>query len=210
MATHAKPRTNRTTLLTAAASVVTLVVAGIVVAVLLGSGGSSSASVPYRDPAAAGALGLCSKAGVQITSGSTTTKPFAWRAVSTSAAPRPYASGTATLYAFQPREGVTPDGWSGEMITASSRYRNDAHPTAAATGADIDLADFLTAYPAQYHGFVQLRLYLGGPNLPLRTTSYATADIQVSGSTWRQVGAPHVDCAVGMSAVSLETEVQPS
>ena len=93
--------------------------------------------VPYTDPDAVGSIGLCNQAGQQITSGSVTTKPFAWRAVSTQPAPAPYnnAGRTATLLAYQPLQDLPAGDWSGAQMTSSSSYTNPANPMAAATAA---------------------------------------------------------------------------
>lgn len=168
-------------------------------------------TVPYHDAAVTGSIGLCDRSGHQVSSGSTTTTPFAWRAVGTTAATDDYArtGRTATLYVFQPRPGVEPQLWSGRLLTAAGEYTNAAHPMAAATNADVALGDFLAGYPPVDHGFVQLRLYLGAPGLPTQIARYDALNIKVSGDTWRAVGGAHVNCASG-SSVSFETVVQPS
>jgi hypothetical protein len=176
---------------------------------LLGLGGGAAhaaAGPPYADPRATSALALCGKDGQQVTSGRIDQKPFVWRAVSASAAPTPYdeAGRTATLFAYQPRPQVDAAAWSGDLLTASARYTDAAHPMAAATSLDEPLRDFLSAYPAKLDGFVQLRLYLGAPQQPAFTLKYAAANIQITGSSWHLVGAPAaVSCTSG-SAVSLE------
>jgi hypothetical protein len=165
-------------------------------------------SVPYTDPAVTGTLGLCDQSGKQVTSGTTQAAPFAWRAVGTTPAPAAYTvpGSSATLYAFQPRAGVEPSGWSGEMLTAAGRYTDAAHPMAAATADDIALGDFLAAYPPEDDGFVQLRLYLSAPDQPPLTARYDALDIKVSGTSWRAVGGTSVDCSQG-SSISFETEI---
>jgi hypothetical protein len=165
-------------------------------------------TAPYTDPAATGTIGLCDRSGAQVTSGSTDSAPFIWRAVGTTAAPAAYAGpgSSATLYAFQPRAGVDPTGWSGQMLTAAGRYADPRYPTAAATGNDVSLADFIAGYPAIDHGFVQLRLYLTAPDQPPLTTSYDALDLKVSGSSWQVVGGTAADCSKANS-VSFETEI---
>ena len=146
-----------------------------------------------------------------MSSGSITATPFAWRAVGTSPAAKGYggAQRSATLYAFQPRSGTTPDGWSGRQLTAAGLYRYPKHPTAAATGKDVPLSDFLAGYPARDDGYVQLRLYLGAPGRPSLVTRYDALDIRVSGQTWHSVGGARVDCSTA-KAVSFETVVARS
>lgn len=177
------------------------------------SSGSASASVrtgntlPYTDPSSVGSLTLCGKDGSPLTTGNVNDRPFAWRAVAGTAAPAPYnaAGRTATLFAYQPREGVDPGQWSGDMLTASAKYSNADRPMAQATRADISLADFLDGYPAQWDGLVQLRIYLGAPNTPTLTSSYTSADIKVDGDQWQLVqgGTSAADCTSG-NAISLE------
>ena len=106
---------------------------------------------PYTDPDAVGSIGLCNQAGQQITSGSVTAKPFAWRAVSTQPAPAPYnnAGRTATLVAYQPQQGLPAGDWSGAQMTSSSRYTNPANPMAAATAADQSLQDIIDGVPTE-------------------------------------------------------------
>ena len=67
---------------------------------LAGGDAAAGSAVPYTDPNAVGSIGLCNQAGQQITSGSISTTPFAWRAVSTQPAPAPYnnAGRTATSW----------------------------------------------------------------------------------------------------------------
>jgi len=113
------------------------------------------------------------------------------------------------LYAYQPRDGVSPGEWSGEMLTASARYSNPAHPMAQATAADSTLADFVDAYPPQWNGFVQLRIYLGAPDQPIFSATYAATDLQISGDTWTVVRGGSVPCNSG-TAVSLEDLVTPT
>jgi ABC-type phosphate transport system substrate-binding protein len=173
--------------------------------------GAQATTTPYHDVDAIGGITLCSQNGAQLLSGSVTAKPFAWRAVNSTAAPTSYRQGgTATLYAFQPRLGVDPGDWSGEQLTSSSRYTVPAHPTAAATYADGSLASFLGDFPATWKGYVQLRMYLGAPGQVPSTVSYDTADLQVSGDTWRLLKGGPADCASAGHAVSLESVTLPA
>ena len=183
-------------------------------AILLATGSTTSAfaaSVPYRDPAAQGYLGICDQAGHQITSGSTATVPFAWRVVSSEPALTPYNNvyRTAILLAYQPINGLAPGSWSGEGLTASSRYSNPFHPMAAATLGDMSLASFVRDFPPHWNGLVELRLYLGTADKPTYSYRYPTLDIQVTGSTWHALDGGNVNCAAG-TATSLETIVLPS
>ena len=178
---------------------------------LTGLAAAASSAAPYTDPNAIGSIGLCNQAGQQITSGSVTAQPFAWRAVSTQPAPAPYnnAGRTAILVAYQPLQGLPPGDWSGTQMTSSSRYSNPANPMAAATAADQSLQDIIEAYPPRWDGFLQLRIYLGTVNEQAYTLHYPALSIQVTGNSWQAVGGSPVNCGSGTS-VSLESEVLPS
>jgi hypothetical protein len=174
-----------------------------------GPAASAGTSVP-SDPSSAGAIGLCDKTGQPVEHGNIHDKPFVWSALATTPAPAPYdrEGRTATLLAYQPRPGVNPAEWSGDQLTASSQYTNPSHPMAQATDGDDRLADFLDAYPTELDGLVQLRLYLGAPDQPPDTQTYAAAVIRVDGDTWSVVAGGTVPCNAS-TAVSLETRVLP-
>jgi hypothetical protein len=166
---------------------------------------AETSKLPYADANAVGYLGLCDKSGHSVDHGSIHDKPFVWRAVSSTPAPAPYngRGRTATLLAFQPRVQTAPGQWSGDMLTASAKYTNAAHPMAQATAGDESLADFLDEYPTMLGGLLQLRVYLGVPDQPPYTLKYAATDIKVSGDTWTVVHGGNVSCTSG-TAVSLE------
>ncbi len=138
---------------------VLVLIAAVIGIVLLGRS-HELAKAPWSDAASTGLITLCDQTGQPVKSGSLTAKPLIWRAVGATAASDAYAAqgSSATLYAYQPRQGVAPAQWSGQMLTAPSQYSNAAHPIAAATAKDIDLKDFLTAYPAGWKGTVQLQV----------------------------------------------------
>jgi hypothetical protein len=185
----------------------------LVASASLTSAGAASAATtaPYSDSSSVGSLGLCDQAGHQITGGQLSATPLAWRYVSSVAAQAPYdgATRTAVAMAYQPRQGLLPQEWSGEQLTASSRYSNPSAPMAAATNADPSLADFLSDFPANWDGFVQLRLYLGAEGEPQYSVHYPSLDLQVTGTSWHVVGGGTVNCQAG-TAESLETIVLPS
>jgi hypothetical protein len=172
--------------------------------------GSAGSGVPFQDPNQVGSIGFCNQAGQSITQGSLSTTPFVWRAVSSEAAQAPYngPGRVATLFAYQPRLGLAPGQFSGEEITAASRYTNPAHPMAAATDKDESLEAFVQNYPVSWDGLVQIRMYLGAPDQPAETTTYAATDIQVTGNTWHVVQGATVPCN-SSRAVSVETILAP-
>ncbi|MBV9412682.1 MAG: hypothetical protein JO148_13885, partial [Acidimicrobiia bacterium] len=169
---------------------------------------AAAAGLPYSDPNANGLLTFCDQSAKPMDHGSISV-PAAWTAVSAAPAPAGYgvAGGTATLFAYQPRQGVAPSEWSGDSLSASSRYTDPAHPAAKVTSADPPLREFVNAYPPRWAGLVELRLYLGAPDQPPLTNKYAAADIQITGDTWRLVRGGS-DCS-GVQATSIE-ELLPS
>jgi hypothetical protein len=180
-------------------------------AVAWGSAVASAAAPWGADPASMGYIGLCNAQGQQITSGNITTAPFAWRAVSTAPANGAYAgpSRTSILFVYQPIDGLAPSDWSGDSLTASSRYSNPAAPMAAATARDESLAQYMVEFKPKWDGYLQLRMYLGADNEQPYADSYPTLDIKVKGDTWRAVDGGPVNCASG-TAVSIESLLLPS
>ncbi|NGZ99961.1 hypothetical protein G5V59_06160 [Nocardioides sp. W3-2-3] len=61
----------------------------------------------------------------------------------------------ATLFAYQPREGVGPEEFSGSPITAAVAFADPARPATRITKEAWTLQDFVTAFPADLDGFVQ-------------------------------------------------------
>lgn len=151
---------------------------------------AATVTAPYADAQATGYLTLYDKAGKAVKSGSVKDKPFVWKAVSSQAAKAPYnATGhKGTLFAYQPRKGVAPGGWSGDSLTASTAYSDVKHPAAQATAQDFSLQDFLSEFPAQWDGTIELRLYLSAPGVQAQSTGYASTDLKITGDTWVVVG----------------------
>lgn len=184
--------------------------ASLVAGLLVGVPSAGAAAVPYTDARAIGTVGLCGADGKALTSGSVATKPFAALAVDSTAAPSPYNAkgGTATLYAYQPRQGVDPGEWSGEQLTGSSQFSNPAHPMASSTLLDSSLADFIGDFPPKWNGLIQLRVYLSAPDQPTYSAKYDATDLQVSGSTWKVVRGGDAACGAG-TATSNENALIP-
>jgi hypothetical protein len=171
---------------------------------------AGATSAPYTDPNAVGYIGLCNKAGHQITSGNVNTSPFVWRAVSSEPARPPYNNSyrTAILLAYQPQQGLASGEWTGAELSASSRYTNPAHPMAEMTPGDGSLEDFTSDYHPNWDGFVQLRIYLGTADEEAYSLQYPALNIQVTGDTWHVVGGRSVNCDTG-SAESIESILLP-
>ena len=166
--------------------------------------------VPYVDPNAVGFIGLCDANDQSIDHGHVADLPFVRTAVSSVAAIAPYDGDgrTATLFAFQPREGTTPREWSGQALTAATRYDDPAHPTAVGTSVDDSLATFIGIYPPQWNGLIQLRLYLSVSGQPALTQQYAATDIEVDGDSWKVVRGGNTPCN-SSAAHSLEELLPP-
>lgn len=178
--------------------------AGLVIAVPAGVA-SAASKLPYTDPYAHGYVGFCDKNGNNVTQGSVYDKPFVWRAVSSVAAPAAFAGvgRKATLWASQPRKGIDAGHWSGQALTASTDYTNASVPMVQATNRDYALSDFINAFPPQWNRLLEVRIYFSAPEEGGDQSTYAAADIVVSGTTWRVVSGGKVDCNAG-SAVSPE------
>ena len=178
---------------------------------VISSSPALASGTPYTDPAVTGALGLCDKSGHQVVSGSTQDIPLAWTVVSTTPAPAGYTDSRAkaTLYMYQPRKDVDPGDWSGYPMTGSSLFSSPAHPMAAFTTGDKRLFDTLQVYPAQWNGYVELRLFFSGTNRVALTQTYPAANLQINGTLWRQVAPPVVSCTAG-KAESTETLLLPA
>jgi hypothetical protein len=172
---------------------------------------AASPAVPYHDPSADGYIGLCNAQGHQITSGSVDTAPFAFRAVSSTPAHGPYAGATRTavLLAYQPIDGLAPSDWSGDQLTAATRYSNTANPMAAATAADESLAGFMTEFSPKWDGILELRMYLDAANQDVYSLHYPALDIKVTGKTWHALDGGQVNCKAG-TAESIESILLPS
>jgi hypothetical protein len=171
---------------------------------------SAATTVPYTDPGASGYIGLCDQRGHQITSGRVDAAPFVWRAVSSVPAPPSYngAGRTAALLGYLAMKALPPGDWSGELLTASTRYSNPLAPTAQATGRDESLSALMSDFPAQWEGFYELRIYLGAPDRETYEVKYPALNIQVKGDEWHAVGGGPVNCQAS-TAESIESILLP-
>jgi hypothetical protein len=188
-------------------SKVLLAVVLAAVAVLVASFGAyGDSSVPYTDSTAKGTITLCDYAGRPVTHGKVNDVPFVWATVSSEAAETVFGGPgrTATLFAYQPRQGSPPQDWSGEQLTAGSTYADPTHPVAVANQDEgAALKSFLDAYPTQWDGLVQLRVFLGAKSQGIQNTTYPTADIQVKGDTWTLLRGGNVPCDVANASLRL-------
>lgn len=184
-----------------------LVPALLVLAVLpTSSAFASSAPVPFKDPYSSGTLTLCDRSGRPLTSGSMQSVPFAWSAVSSSAAPPKYTR--AYLTVFQPIQYVDPSDWDGNQLTTVAIFSNPLHPVAQATNADAPLFFTYNSYPPRWDNLYELRMYFASPNSPAHNSSYPSAVIQVSGNRWTLLSGGGTPCNAG-TAVSVASLVLP-
>ncbi|WP_134741379.1 hypothetical protein [Nocardioides sp. 503] len=154
--------------------------------------------VPYDDPQSAGSLTLCSADGEAVTEGRVDDTPFAGVVLGETALPGELdpAGAVATLFAYQPREGVDPREFSGSPLTAAHVLADPDRPAVGVTEDVWSVADFVSAFPATYDGYVQLRLYLGTPEAgTLQEDPYDTADLRVDGDRWELVRGGDASCA---------------
>jgi hypothetical protein len=172
----------------------------------------ASSGLPYTDQYARGSIGLCDRAGNNITHGSVYDKPFAWRAVSSVSAPAALdgPGRKATLYAYQPRKGFDPANWSGQQLGAASAYSSTTVPVAQQTARDPALSDYLNNFPPQWDKLVELRIYFGALNTPVSASAYPAADIQITGTTWTLLNGAKVDCNAGGTVISAEAGIPSS
>jgi len=190
------------------------VLAGIVlsaiITVSLAGVASAAGSVPYQDPNAVGYIGFCDTNGQAVTSGNINDQPPLSIAVSSEPAPPGYDKGAAVLVAYQPRKGLDPGEWSGDLLTSGSVFTNPAHPMAKFTNADEPLIAFVGGYPPQWNGLIQLRMYFNGTNGDLGqfAQTYPATNIRISGNTWSVVDGGPASCDAG-SATSLEELTLP-
>lgn len=178
-----------------------LVLGGVIFWRAQGQGGDThqvSHVVPYDDPQSVGLLTLCSADGTPLTGGSVDDRPFAAAVLGDSALPAEVdpAGAVATLFAYQPREGVGTEEFSGVALTAATVLADPDRPAVPVTPDSWSVGDFVTAYPATWDGFVQLRLYLGTPQAgTLSDRPYDTADLRVDGDRWELVRGGSASCA---------------
>jgi hypothetical protein len=187
--------------LAVAAAVTVLGLGSGTLALVIAPGVSHASSIPPWEPDAqsVGGLVFYNSSGDVITGGNTTDQPVA-----------AYVEGTtiirdndtkAVVYGFLPVDGQLPSQWSGEALGASTVYPNGAAPAPLTnatlpveTGSakDESISNLASDFPNNdsssdgYANMYQLRLYTTAPQESV-STSYDSADIEISGSTWSVV-----------------------
>ena len=183
---------------------VTGVVVVIVAALVFWRVTEQDETVPYDDAQSAGLLTLCSADGKAVTEGRVKDRPFVDVVLGATALPADLdpSGAVATLYAYQPREGVATGEFSGNAITAANELTDPDHPAALVPENAWSVGDFVSAFPATYDGYVQLRLLLGTPEAgTLSDKPYDTADLRVDGDRWELVRGGTDSCSDATSAV---------
>lgn len=181
-----------------AAVAVTVVAAGSLSAIFAGSAlaGGNPPWEPIGNPPEAGGLLFFNSSGTEITSGSTT-QPLAAYVVGTSTLRS--GDSTATLDAYTPTT-LPPGEWSGAQLSNSTNFpvatapapiNSTTLPVVTEADTDTTIATYELTYPnnattSGYEGIYVIRLYTGAPDKP-QSTSYDSADIQVTGDTWSVV-----------------------
>ncbi len=197
---------------------------------------SAAGSPPWEpDSSSVGSLTFYNAQGAQITGGNITDAPLAAYVVGSSS----LRSGDtkATLFGYLPVSGQLPGQWSGEALSASTNYPNalapgalgaSALPTVSGSGADSSISVLASDFPNLdtsndgYAGIYQLRLKTSATGKS-QTTTYDSADIQISGSTWSVVyptpsltsttttlGASPISPQVQGTSVTLTATVSPA
>lgn len=198
--TTAPSARKRTRLFVGALVVAGAVVAGVVTWRVIGG----ERTVPYEDAQSAGLLTLCSADGKSVTEGKVSDRPFADLVVGASGLPAVYdADGAvATLFAYQPRQGIATNEFSGVPLTAANALVDPEQPAVAVTEDVWSVADFTSAFPATFDGYVQLRLVLGTPAAGTLTEDpYDTADLRVDGDSWELVRGGTASCSDAIALV---------
>ena len=97
--------------------------------------------------------------------------------------------------------------WRPTSSAATPSRRPSGSQTRTQPAARVDegawtIGDFVTAFPADYDGYVQLRLVLGTPEAgTLSDQPYDTADLRVDGDAWELVRGGTASCADAESAL---------
>ena len=164
----------------------------------LGAAGTASAATPpwEPDPGSVGGLTFFNAAGQQITGGNLTDSPIAAYVEGTATVRS--GDNVATLYGYLPKNGEAPSQWSGDQLGGSTAFPNASAPAPLGTATlpletgapgDETVSTLEGDYPNTdttndgYAGIYQLRLETNKAG-KVQTTTYDSADILISGSTW--------------------------
>lgn len=191
-----------------------------IVAIASPAPAGASTTPPWEpDPSSVGGLVFYNAAGDVITSGSTADSPIAAYIEGTSTIRT--GDTKATLFGYLPVHGESPGEWTGEALTTSTTYpatsapvplNTATLPVASGVSGDETIAQLESDLPNTdtsddgYAGMYVLRLKTSGPD-EAATTTYDSADIEVSGDTWTvvysQSAAVTTTTALQVSAASV-------
>jgi hypothetical protein len=169
---------------------------------LAGFAGSAAAATPppwEPDGNSVGGLTFYNAAGTVITGGSTSDSPIAAYVQGNTVVRA--GDNKATLFGYLPVNGQVPGQWSGEALGASTPFPNAGAPASVSstlpveTGAsgDESIVTLAQDFPNNdnssdgYKGIYQLRLRTSSTSGGGLTTTYDSADIQITGTTWSVV-----------------------
>ena len=171
---------------------------------LLGTAGAGAAQATgttptYEpDPSAVGTVTLFDAAGTQITSGSVNDAPLATYYKASGPKVGSFAFNKGYVVYYTPQDSVPPGSWTtGEIWTAAQNYTTlqtsypaglntpDTNVVIKGSASEGPFSSHITNFPSASvtdPGVYQLRLYTSAS-----ATTYYTADIKVTGTTWTQV-----------------------
>jgi hypothetical protein len=170
------------------------------------TGGPVSPDVPYSpDAQSLGGIHFFDANGNAKITGSIDDKPFAAKAVADG--PGVNTGDTkATLFIYTPVQGKGPADWDGNnQLSLATTYVAGTAATAAMNVDDISLNDHIsdiTNVSTSYPGLYELRLMTSFPS-QLITTSYYSADIKVTGTTWTLVNPVPVAAPAAATTTTL-------
>ena len=180
-------------------------VATVAVATVASGGliaGSAAAATPppwEPDGNSVGGLTFFNSSGTVITGGSTSDSPIAAYVQGNTVVRA--GDNKATLYGYLPVNGQVPGQWSGEALGASTLFPHAGAPASVSTtlpvetgaSGDETIATLASDFPNLdtsadgYKGIYQLRLRTSSTSGGGLTTTYDSADIQITGTTWSVV-----------------------
>ncbi|GAA4754001.1 hypothetical protein GCM10023350_44180 [Nocardioides endophyticus] len=192
---------------------------GVALAAENPSGWYSGGNATLADPAKTNvALKLYNAAGVEVTSGSTTT-PLAAFAAADGAVRN--GDAYASLFVHLPQSTTAPGAWPGVQATGTGKFSGagavtapatlSGKPYVATTAAGYTLADVVAGLPnneagASFAGVYELRLRTSSPTAGV-STEYAAAYLKVSGTSWTLTTSPVLGDSVVKTAVATTVAV---
>jgi Bacterial Ig-like domain (group 3) len=157
----------------------------------------ASAAPPWEpDGSSQGGLTFYNAAGHAITGGTLSSAPIAAYVVG--GASLRSGDTKATLFGYLPVKGKSPSAWSGEELSTSTTFPSTGAPAGVSstlpvvTGGATDTSlgtlssDFPNKGTGSYAGIYQLRLVTSAAGTSA-TSTYDSADVQISGNSWSVV-----------------------